>query len=200
MVWFLPITFSLFLFAQPKNLALLENERFLLDLKYSSTKNFLGENIYKRYGLSKCFVRNELKEKLEQVVPALKNKNLKLILWDCYRPLAVQEAMWKLVPDPRYVADPKKGSNHNRGAAVDVALADDKGNFLEFPSGFDDFTEKASPNYRCKKEEREKCQNRDLLIRLMSSVGLEVFPTEWWHFQLPRAEDFPLFRDFESAK
>ncbi len=105
--------------------------------------------------------------------------------------------MWKLVPDARYVADPKVGSNHNRGAAIDVALADETGGLRSFPTPFDDFTYRASPKYQCSEEEKAKCQNRDELIELMKRVGLEVFPTEWWHFQLPKAETLSVIKNFE---
>ncbi|MFM8270360.1 MAG: M15 family metallopeptidase [Pseudomonadota bacterium] len=174
--------------------------RFQLDLKYHSENNFLKKNVYSAFGLKQCWVLPELEEKLQKLVPLLSQERLKLILWDCYRPLAVQEAMWKLVPDPRYVADPKKGSNHNRGAAVDVALVNENGTLLEFPTAFDDFTPKASPKYVCEENEKEKCKNRDKLIQLMSSVGLEVFPTEWWHFQLPQASALPVIKTLESTK
>lgn len=178
----------------------LEGKRFQLDLKYASSNNFLKKDVYGAFGLKACYVRPELHEKLNALIPVLKQQKKKLVFWDCYRPLKVQEAMWKLVPDARYVADPKIGSNHNRGAAIDVALTDESEHPLEFPTGFDDFTPKASPSYSCRQEEKEKCKNRDQLIQMMKKVGLEVFPTEWWHFQLPSAEKLPVIPTLEPAK
>lgn len=108
-----------------KSLVILKDLSFQLDLKYASTDNFLKKNIYQDFHLSECWVLPELQSKIKNIIPRLKELKLKLVLWDCYRPLKAQEAMWKLVPDPQYVADPKVGSNHNRGAAIDVALSDE---------------------------------------------------------------------------
>lgn len=185
---------------QVPSLVKVQGEPFLVQLQYLRADNFLKKNVYEPFGLNACYVRPELHKKLRALIPVLKHQKKKLIFWDCYRPLKVQEAMWKLVPDPRYVADPKVGSNHNRGAAIDVALADEKGHLLEFPTGFDDFTPKASPSYSCGQGEKEKCDNRDQLIQMMAKVGLEVFPTEWWHFQLSGAEKLPVIPTFEPAK
>ncbi len=177
-----------------------KGSQFIFDLKYNSTDNFLKKNVYQPFNLTQCWVLDVLEKKLQLLIPSLQKEKLKLVFWDCYRPLEVQKAMWKLVSDTRYVADPKVGSNHNRGAAIDVALADEKGTLLSFPTPFDDFSPKASPQYPCSKEERAQCKNRDLLIELMKGVGLEVFPTEWWHFQLPKAETHPVIKNFESTK
>lgn len=180
-----------------KTLTSIEGERFILDLKYNSRDNFLKRNLYRDFKLEKCWAVDELANRLKKLIPILSQKKLKLVLWDCYRPLEVQKALWKLVPDARYVADPKVGSNHNRGAAIDVALADETGGLRSFPTPFDDFTYRASPKYQCSEEEKAKCQNRDELIELMKRVGLEVFPTEWWHFQLPKAETLSVIKNFE---
>jgi D-alanyl-D-alanine dipeptidase len=177
-----------------KSLVILKDPSFQLDLKYASTDNFLKKNIYQEFHLGECWVLPELQSKIKNIIPRLKELKLKLILWDCYRPLKVQEVMWKLVPDPRYVADPKVGSNHNRGAAIDVALSDESGKLLAFPTQFDDFSPKASPKYQCPSQDESSCRNRDKLIELMTTVGLEVFPTEWWHFQLPEAHTLPLIQ------
>ncbi|NBX83755.1 hypothetical protein EBQ90_11835 [bacterium] len=185
---------------QGPNLVELQGEPFVIELQYLRADNFLKKNVYGAFGLKGCYVRPELHKKLSALAPTLKQNKKKLVFWDCYRPLKVQEAMWKLVPEPRYVADPKIGSNHNRGAAIDVALADEQGKLLKFPTPFDDFSPKASPQYVCSENEKEQCQNRDFLIQLLASVGLEVFPTEWWHYQLPKAEKLPVIPTFEGAK
>jgi D-alanyl-D-alanine dipeptidase len=100
--------------------------------------------------------------------------------------------MWKLVPDSRYVANPATGSNHNRGAAIDVTLADESGNRLEMPTGFDAFGPAAHQEFECPPSRIKACENRDLLYDLLHSAGLSPIPTEWWHFQLPRASKLPL--------
>lgn len=163
----------------------MQGPQFALDLRYNTPDNFLKKNVYADYGLNRCYVHADLAERLDKLAPLLKERGLKLVFWDCYRPLDVQKAMWKLVPDARYVADPNKGSNHNRGIAVDVTLADETGKPLKMPTAFDDFSAKASPSYRCTREEQARCQNRDRLAALMAQVGLKPLATEWWHFQLP---------------
>ena len=80
----------------------------------------------------------------------------------------------------------------HRGVAMDVTLPKADGTQLPMPTPFDDFTPKASPNYSCKADEKEKCENRNLLIQLMAQVGLKPINTEWWHFQLPNAGKYPL--------
>ena len=170
----------------------LKGERFIADLKYNTPNNFLKKNVYKEFGLDRCYVHPDMHTKLMVLEKTLISKKLKLVLFDCFRPLQVQEQMWKLIPDEKYVADPKKGSNHNRGVAIDCALADETGKILRFPTDFDDFTEKASHHYVCDPKNIEACQNRELLALLMQSVGLELFPSEWWHYQLPNASTYPI--------
>lgn len=170
----------------------LEGDRFVLDLRYATADNFLKKDVYKDFGLNRCYVHPDLETKLRKLADLLAEKKLRLVLWDCYRPLTVQKAMWKLVPDARYVADPKHGSNHNRGIAVDVSLADETGLPLSMPTSFDDFTAKASPTSVCAVEDKNKCENRALLIELMAQVGLKPLSTEWWHYQLPEARSYPI--------
>ncbi len=98
------------------------------------------KNVYKDFGLDACYVHLDLYKALQKLEKTLAAKKLKLVFWDCWRPLTVQQAMWKLVPDARYVANPKSGSNHNRGIAMDVTLAKEDGTYLEMPTPFDDFT------------------------------------------------------------
>lgn len=171
--------------AAPPAFQKVEGESFVLDLRYATENNFLKKNVYRDFGLDACWVHPDMYAALQKLAPLLKAKNLKLILWDCYRPLAVQEAMWKLVPDARYVANPKSGSNHNRGIAVDVSLADAEGRALPMPTAFDDFTARAAPAFACPAAEAEACQNRDTLAALMKAAGLKSLSSEWWHFQLP---------------
>lgn len=154
--------------------------------------NFLKKDVYSPFDLKACYVRPEMHEKLKQLEPALEKEQLRLIVFDCYRPLEVQKAMWEIMPDRRYVANPATGSLHNRGAAIDCALADDQGRLLEFPTPFDNFTEKAWPKYQCPANDSAPCRNRDQLGDLMRSVGFQGINTEWWHFQLPNARQYPL--------
>lgn len=173
---------------------------FITDLRYNTDQNFLKKNVYKNFGLDACYVHPDLYKALQKLVKLLTEKKLKLVFWDCWRPLTVQQAMWKLLPDSRYVANPKSGSNHNRGIAIDVTLAKEDGTYLEMPTAFDDFSAKASPHYACPPTEKQKCENRNLLIELLTEVRLKPIDTEWWHFQIPSGGKYPIIADFLKGK
>lgn len=178
----------------------LEGERFIINMKYNSTDNFLKKNTYKDFGIESCYLLPEVYEKIQALSPVLKAEKLKLVIYDCYRPLEVQQAMWKIMPDSRYVANPKTGSLHNRGVAIDCALTDENGTLLSFPTGFDSFEEKAAHTYVCSADEQEQCANRDKFKKMMESVGLQSLRTEWWHYQLPNAKTYPLLSIYENKK
>jgi D-alanyl-D-alanine dipeptidase len=159
----------------------------IIDLKYATKDNFTGQIVYP---VNKCYLREEVAKKLSKVQKKLNKIGLGLKVWDAYRPLSVQYKFWELVPDPRYVADPKTGSNHNRGAAVDVTLVDSKGKELLMPTKFDDFSEKASGSYMDLPEEAIK--NRELLKKYMTEEGFEAFASEWWHFNDKNIKNYPI--------
>lgn len=96
------------------------------------------------------------------------------------RPLSVQRAMWKKLPDARYVADPAKGGRHNRGAALDLTLVDAQGRELAMPTPHDEFSEKAGAHFNLVPPEVFK--NRKKLQELMTKHGFKIYDSEWWHF------------------
>ena len=109
---------------------------FEYDLKYATSDNFLKTKVY---DCAECYLRLKTVKKLIAINTILKKQGLKIKLFDCYRPLDVQKKMWKLVPNTNYVADPKKGSVHNRGCAVDLTLVSLKGVPLDMGTEFDFF-------------------------------------------------------------
>ena len=111
-------------------------------------------------------------------------------IFDGYRPLSVQKMMWEILPDDRYVADPKDGSRHNRGAAVDVSLVDSNGVELPMPTDFDDFTVKAAHDYMDLPAEIIK--NRELLKIHMEKYGFISLNSEWWHYDLKDFVKYPV--------
>jgi D-alanyl-D-alanine dipeptidase len=124
------------------------------------------------------------------VQSALEKRRLGLKIYDAYRPVSVQKIFWELLPDTRFVADPKVGSKHNRGTAVDVTLVDQLGRDLPMPTPYDEFSERAHATYRgCAPEEGE---NRDLLKQAMVKEGFVPYIHEWWHFDDPDWERYPL--------
>jgi len=153
------------------------DSNILVNLYYATEENITGEVLYP---VEVCLLQRGTAEKLAAANAEFMRDGYRLKIWDGYRPLNVQEALWEKKPDPRYVADPAVGSNHNRGAAVDVTLVDEDGNKLEMPTGFDDFEEEASRDYEgMSKEARE---NMDYLTEVMIRNGFTPIQSEWWHF------------------
>lgn len=154
------------------------NSNIRLDIKYATDDNFTKKCVYTQ---AKCYLRQEVAQKLNGVQQELEQQGLGLKVFDGYRPRSVQYKFWELVPIPGYVADPNKGSKHNRGSAVDltiIRLSDNQE--LEMPSEFDEFSEKAHREYEAMKPEAAK--NCKLLEDLMVKHGFIPLPTEWWHF------------------
>ncbi len=151
---------------------------FYSDLKYATPDNFTGKVLYDN---PKLFVRLPVAKALQQVLDELKKQGLTLLFFDVYRPYSVTVAIWNLVKDNRYAADPATGSNHNRGLAVDVTLADLKtGKPLAMPTSFDDFTIRAYHAYNMLS--RQVLANRALLKKVMEKAGFHSLATEWWHY------------------
>jgi D-alanyl-D-alanine dipeptidase len=150
----------------------------VLDIRYATTNNFTGQQLYP---FSKCYLRRAAATKLRAAQAELAAMGYGLKIFDGYRPLSVQWKMWEIYPHPGYVADPRKGSRHNRGAAVDVTLirlAD--GAELLMPTPYDDFTEKAHRDFM--DLPAEAIRNRELLEQVLTKHGFVGLKTEWWHF------------------
>lgn len=150
----------------------------VIELRYTSADNVFKTAFYPKG--SKALLHRSTAEKLAAVQADLKQRGLGLKIWDAYRPLSVQRAMWKVLPDERYVADPAKGGRHNRGAAVDVTLVDARGRELAMPTAHDDFTPKAAADY--KRLPKVVIQNRTALQEAMVRHGFAIYASEWWHF------------------
>jgi zinc D-Ala-D-Ala dipeptidase len=158
----------------------------VLDMRYATDDNFTGKAVYP---VAHCKLRRSVATRLAKAAATLRKKDRRLLIWDCYRPKSIQEVFWKLVPDERYVADPKKGSRHSRGAAVDVGLVDKDGKAVTLPTKFDDFSEAA---HRSKALEGDAGAEARTLEAAMKKAGFVGMPTEWWHFDAPDAAKFPL--------
>lgn len=152
--------------------------RIRLDIRYATTNNFTGRPVYPS---AKAFLRRATAENLAQAEDDLEKSGLGLKVYDAYRPLSVQKIFWSIMPDERYVADPAKGSRHNRGTAVDVTLVRlNTGAELPMPSGYDDFSDKA--HYAYTNLTANVISNRTLLRDTMVRHGFAPLATEWWHF------------------
>jgi len=154
------------------------NSRIRLDIRYATTNNFTGKQVYP---CAKACLHRPTALKLTKAQKKLEEQGLGLKVYDAYRPLSVQKIFWTIMPDERYVADPAKGSRHNRGSAVDVTLVELKsGKELEMPSGYDDFSARAG--YTFTNLPPKAISNRTMLRATMTECGFVPFETEWWHF------------------
>ena len=168
----------------------------ILDIRYATPDNFTGQVLYPS---ADCFLLEEVALALKGVQADLKKEDFRLKIYDGYRPLSVQRMMWKVMPDPDYVADPSKGSMHNRGCAVDVALVDLDGRPVEMPTGYDDFTEKAHRDYQ--DLPAAAILHRRILRETMEKHGFASISTEWWHFSFKGCQDKPVLDiPFEALK
>lgn len=167
----------------------------VVDLKYASTDNFVGENVYS--DLRKAYLEPELAACVGRVQKHLRKlySGYSLVIFDAARPLSVQQRMFQLVqgtPQAIYVADPEtshRGGFHNYGMAVDLSIMDDKGRLLDMGTSFDFFGEEAHVGaevalLKKNKISREAYKNRMLLYYLMGNEGLVPYEFEWWHYQL----------------
>jgi D-alanyl-D-alanine dipeptidase len=159
----------------------------IVAMQYATGNNFTGKVLY---DCNRCFLTETAARKLAKAQMELQKQQLGLKVWDCYRPLSVQKLFWSLVPDPRYVADPAKGSRHNRGTAVDVTLVDSQGNELPMPTRFDDFSSRASRDNMDLPIQILK--NREALENAMKKAGFLPLPSEWWHFDDNEWQTFEL--------
>lgn len=153
------------------------NPTIALDIRYATVNNFTH---HKLYAVARCMLRRVAAESLSAVQNELRLRGLGLKVFDGYRPLSIQKQLWAAVPDDRYVADPSKGSRHNRGVAVDLTIVDSLGRELDMPTPFDDFTEKAHCDYM--NLPHAVLKNRALLEEVMTRHGFLTMRTEWWHF------------------
>lgn len=159
-----------------------------LDIRYATTNNFTGRQVYPD---ARACLRRTTALKLDHAQKKLESMDLGLKVFDAYRPLSVQKIFWAIMPDERYVADPRKGSRHNRGSAVDVTLvAFQSGRELAMPSGYDDFTARAA--YAFTNLPPEIISNRALLRATMTACGFAPFETEWWHFDDVDWTNYPI--------
>lgn len=164
------------------------NSTIQLDIRYATTNNFTKQQVYP---CAKCYLEEDVTLAINEVQKELQPLGLGLKIFDGYRPLSVQKIFWSIFPVPGYVADPAKGSKHNKGAAVDVTLIKlETGEELEMPSEFDDLSEKAHRQYD-KMESDVIRHNCKLLESIMEKHGFVGLATEWWHFNWRKAEENP---------
>ena len=154
-----------------------EDPRIRVRTVYATADNFVGEVLYP---VSRTFLRRSAMERLSRVQDRLEAQGLGLLVYDGYRPWSVTKRMWDVIGDPDFVADPSKGSRHNRGMAVDCGLVDAEGRPLPMPTAFDAFVPEARADALL--ASAELTRNREILVSTMEAEGFSVLSSEWWHF------------------
>jgi len=162
-----------------------------LDLKYATPDNFTKVPVY---GRAACYLHPEAEKLLCLARDLAKVQGWRLRIFDAFRPSESQWKLWNHTPDPEFLADPRRGSPHSRGVAVDLTLIDGaSGEALDMGTGFDAFTPLSHHANSDISPEAQK--NRLLLLGLMTTAGWDFYRNEWWHYQMFDARDFQVLGD-----
>ncbi|MDZ4708065.1 MAG: M15 family metallopeptidase [Saprospiraceae bacterium] len=151
-----------------------------LDIRYATSNNLVGRPVYTE---ARAFLQHDAALALMSVNQALRPSGLGVLVFDGYRPWSVTKLFWDITSkkNKQFVADPRKGSKHNRGCAVDLSLFDlNTGKEIEMTGAYDEMTERSYPDYKGGTETQRAM--RDLLRKYMEAAGFQVYEFEWWHF------------------
>lgn len=160
-------------------------------LAYATPQNFTGKPIYAR---AACYLHRAAAEKLQRAIAIARPFGLRLKILDAFRPSEAQWVLWQARPDPDFLADPRRGSPHSRGAAVDLTLVDGGGRELDMGTGFDAFTPLSNHGVTAGISV-EAQRNRLVLLGIMTAAGWDFYRNEWWHYQLFNACDYPVLAE-----
>ena len=166
-----------------------------IDLYYATERNFTGEAVYTA---AHCYLNTEAAAKLARAVELARRFGLRLRIFDALRPAEAQWVLWNHTPDPDFLADPRTGSPHSRGAAVDVSLSDGSGDLLDMGTPFDAFTPLS--HHAASGIAISAQRNRMVLLGLMTAAGWDFYSKEWWHYQLFDSRSYPLIADSALPK
>jgi D-alanyl-D-alanine dipeptidase/quercetin dioxygenase-like cupin family protein len=166
--------------------------RLQFDIRYATANNFMAKPLYSS---ARAMLQRPAAEALTRAHDRLRSYGYGLLVFDAYRPWQITRDMWDKHPLSRaYLSDPLKGSRHNRGCALDITLYDLKtGKEVIMPSAYDEFTERAHPDYKGGSPEQTKA--RDLLRNAMEAEGFTVYQNEWWHFDYNGWEAYPVLNN-----
>ena len=179
-ITFLSVLLSFVVWGQQSDFVRLKDlsSDFVYELKYATPDNFLKQAVY---DCGECYLRKSTAEALVKANKDFIQLGYRIKLFDCYRPLSVQKKMWKILPGTHYVANPAKGSKHNRGAAVDLTLVDAQGKELNMGTPFDFFGKEAHHTYT--EHSKEVLENRKLLKETLNKYNFKSIYSEWWHYE-----------------
>ena len=159
----------------------------VLDISKATENNFWHIQFY---DCQKCMLRKEIAKDLAQANIEFKNSGFRIKLWDCYRPLSVQKVIYNIMPNPKYVMPPSIGSDHNRGAAVDITLVDSIGNELDMGTTYEVFSYQSKRIYTNFSD--TILENRKFLKIVMEKHNFQSYNGEWWHFKHKNARDYEI--------
>ncbi len=171
-----------------------ERHGIFFDIAYARADNVAGTPIYARPA---AWLVPEAEAALVRAAALARAQGLGLLLFDAFRPLEAQWALWRAIPDPAYISDPRRGGIHTRGVAVDLTLTGPDGKPLDMGTGFDDLTPASHHGSVAVSPEAQR--NRALLLGLMSAAGWDFYRREWWHYQLFRPRRYPALTDREAG-
>ena len=169
--------------------------RVVIELAYATPRNLTGAPVYRT---PICYLNEEAALLLARAVGLAEPLGLRLKIFDALRPTEAQWLLWNAKPDPNFLADPRRGSPHSRGAALDLTLIDGNGASLDMGTEFDAFTPLSHHGTTAIPVAAQ--ENRLLLLGLMSAAGWDFYRNEWWHYQLFDARRFPLLSDADLPR
>lgn len=159
-------------------------------LAYATPANVTGKPVYAH---ARCYLHEDAADALARAIALAAPLGLRFKLFDAFRPTEAQWVLWNARPDPEFLADPRRGSPHSRGVAVDLTLIDAQGAELDMGTGFDAFT---PLSHHANTEVSSAAQrNRALLLGIMTAAGWDFYRNEWWHYQLFNSRRYPLYSD-----
>lgn len=161
-------------------------------LAYGTADNLTNAQIYSSPA---CYLHEKAAELLRKAVHLAHPLGLRLRVLDAYRPSEAQWRLWNALPDPEFIADPRRGSPHTRGVAIDLTLVDRTGRVLDMGTGFDDPTPLS--HHACTDIPVEAQRSRIMLLGIMMAAGWDNYKNEWWHYQMFNSRDFPLIDQSE---
>jgi D-alanyl-D-alanine dipeptidase len=167
-----------------------ETHDVALDIAYATNRNPTGKPVYRR---AACYLHRDAEARLNRAVELARPLGYRLRIFDAFRPAEAQWVLWHACPDPDFLADPRRGSPHSRGVALDVTLLDAAGSELDMGTEFDAFTPLSHHANRAIPVAAQR--NRIVLLGIMSAAGWDFYSKEWWHYQLFESRRYPLLSD-----